>query len=156
MKMLNLSHDLLNNFLPFMLGKINRVSFGLLSKQDLKIALAGGGNNVSLTRRLAAIPYVGKDVPSRASQFSHPDVVIGLTTLAYRYEGLRFVDFENCLPELREQLDSEYGPYHKRPSALRYKAWVEAAGARFVVHVKEKEGTKKVLLTKLNRSCGPQ
>ncbi len=131
MKMLNLSHDLLNNFLPFMMGKINRVSFGLLSKQDLKLALAGSsGNNVSLTRRLAAIPYVGKDVPSRASQFSHPDVVIGLTTLAYRYEGLRFVDFENCLLELREQLDSEYGPYHKRPSSLRYKAWVEAAGGK--------------------------
>lgn len=142
MKMLNLSHDLLNNFLPFMLGKINRVSFGLLSKQDLKIALAGGGNNVSLTRRLAAIPYVGKDVPSRASQFSHPDVVIGLTTLAYRYEGLRFVDFENCLLELREQLDSEYGPYHKRPSALRYKAWVEVAGGK-VRGPREGEGGDK-------------
>lgn len=31
----------------------------------------------------------GKDVPSRASEFAHPDVVIGLTILAYRYEGLR-------------------------------------------------------------------
>jgi Protein of unknown function (DUF3638)/Protein of unknown function (DUF3645) len=131
MKMLNLSHDLLNNFLPFMLGKINRVSFGLLSKQDLKLALSSAkGNTVSLTRRLAAIPYVGKDVPSRASQFSHPDVVIGLTILAYRYEGLRFVDFENCLLELREKLDSEYGPYHKRPSALRYKEWVEVSGGK--------------------------
>jgi hypothetical protein len=129
MKMLNLSHDLLNNFVPFMLGKINRVSFGLLSKTDTKEAMEGGGN-VSLTRRLAAIPFVGKDVPSRASQFSHPDVVIGLTTLAYRYEGLRFTDFENCLLELREMLDTEYGPYHKRPSSLRYKAWVEAAGGK--------------------------
>lgn len=129
MKMLNLSHDLLNNFVPFMLGKINRVSFGLLSKSDMKFA-EGGGGNLSLTRRLAAIPFVGKDVPSRASQFSHPDVVIGLTTLAYRYEGLRETDFENCLIELREMLDSEYGPYHKRPSSLRYKAWVEAAGGK--------------------------
>jgi hypothetical protein len=130
MKMLNLSHDLVNNFLPFMLGKINRVSFGLLSKQEMKYAMEGSDKNISLTRRLAAIPFVGKDVPSRASQFSHPDVVIGLTTLAYRYEGMRFVDFENCLLELREQLDSEYGPYHKRPSSLRYKVWVEAAGSK--------------------------
>ena len=36
-----------------------------------------------------AVPFVGKDVPSRSSEFAHPDVVIGLTILAYRYEGLR-------------------------------------------------------------------
>ena len=129
MKMLNLSHDLLSNFLPFMLGKINRVTFGLLSKTDLKQSLETD-SNISLTRRLAAIPFVGKDVPSRASQFSHPDVVIGLTIMAYRYEGMRLTDFENVLLELRERLDSEYGPYHKRPSALRYKAWVEEAGGK--------------------------
>lgn len=27
-----------------------------------------------------------QDVPSRSSEFAHPDVAIGLTTLAYRYE----------------------------------------------------------------------
>ena len=31
-----------------------------------------------------AIPFVGKDVPSRASEFAHPDIIIGLTVLAYR------------------------------------------------------------------------
>ena len=52
MKMLNLSHDSLNNFLPFMMGKINQVSFGLLSKQDLKLALVGSrGNSTSLTQK---------------------------------------------------------------------------------------------------------
>lgn len=35
------------------------------------------------------MPFVGKDVPSRSSEFAHPDVLIGLTTLAYRYSGLR-------------------------------------------------------------------
>ena len=29
------------------------------------------------SRKLLAVPFVGKDVPSRASEFSHPDVVIG-------------------------------------------------------------------------------
>mmetsp|Transcript_14755 Transcript_14755/g.40767 ORF Transcript_14755/g.40767 Transcript_14755/m.40767 type:complete len:3812 (+) Transcript_14755:277-11712(+) len=129
MKMLNLSHDLLRNFLPHVMSKINRVSFGLLSKQDLKQALELEPN-ISLARRLAAIPFVGKDIPSRASQFSHPDIVIGLTINAYRYEGLRFTDFENVLFALREQLDSEFGPYHKRPAALLYKSWVEAAGGK--------------------------
>ena len=129
MKMLNLSHDLLRNFLPHVISKINRVGYGLLSKFDLKQALEMDPN-VSLARRLAAIPFVAKDIPSRASQFSHPDIVIGLTILAYRYEGLRFTDFENVLLILREQLDSEFGPYHKRPAALLYKAWVEEAGGK--------------------------
>jgi hypothetical protein len=31
-----------------------------------------------------AVPFVGKDVPSRASEFAHPDVLIGLTILAFR------------------------------------------------------------------------
>ena len=29
------------------------------------------------SRKLLAIPFTGKDVPSRASEFAHPDVVIG-------------------------------------------------------------------------------
>ena len=127
MKMLNLSHDLLTNFVPHVISKINRVSFGLLSKYDMKNSEE---KHISLSRQLAAIPFIGKDIPSRASQFSHPDIVIGLTILAYRYEGLRFTDFENVLTELREKLDSEFGPYHKRPSALRYREWVEAAGGK--------------------------
>lgn len=129
MKMINLSHDLLRNFLPHVLSKINRVSFGLLSKQDLKQALETDPN-ISLARRLTAVPFVGKDIPSRASQFSHPDVVIGLTILAYRYEGLRFTDFENVLISLREELDAQFGPFHKRPASLKYKAWVEEAGGK--------------------------
>ena len=76
------------------------------------------------------MPFVGKDVPSRASQFSHPDIVIGLTTLAYRYEGIRMTDFKAALQELRDMQDGEFGPYHKRPSALRWVSWVEAAGGK--------------------------
>ena len=129
MKMLNLSHDLIRNFIPHVLSKINRVGFGLLSKSDLKLSIETDPN-IALTRRLAAIPFVGKDVPSRASQFSHPDIVIGLTILAYRYEGLRFTDFITLITELREKLDTEIGPYHKRSSALRYKSWVEEAGGK--------------------------
>jgi len=143
MKMLNLSHDILRNYLPHVMSKIDRVSFGLLSKGDLKLSLENDPN-ISLTRRLAAIPFVGKDIPSRASQFSQPDIVIGLTILAYRYEGLRFSDFENVMMELRDQLDAEFGPLHKRPSALRYKEWVEEAGGKVRgPREGEKEGGEK-------------
>jgi hypothetical protein len=34
------------------------------------------------SRSKMAIPFVGKDVPSPASEFAHPDVIIGLTVLA--------------------------------------------------------------------------
>ena len=39
MKLVNLSHDLLRTFMPHLLGKIDRVSFGLLSPNDLKLAI---------------------------------------------------------------------------------------------------------------------
>lgn len=29
--------------------------------------------------------FIGKDVPSKASEFAHPDVIIGLSVLAYRF-----------------------------------------------------------------------
>ena len=129
MRMINLGHDLLRTLIPHVLSKINRVTFGLLSKTELKQFMENDPN-ISLTRQLAAVPFVGKDVPSQASQFAHPDIVIGLSLLAYRYEGLRMSDFMNVLEELREQLESEVGPIHKRPSYMRWVYWVEEAGAK--------------------------
>ena len=74
----------MHTVLPFCLSKIDRVAFGLLSTDQLRRARAFGGANLPRKRRLLAVPYVGKDTPSRASEFSHPDVVIALTILAYR------------------------------------------------------------------------
>ena len=31
-----------------------------------------------------AVPFLGKDVPSKSSEFAHPDITIGLTVMAYR------------------------------------------------------------------------
>ena len=108
-KMLNLCHDWLKSFLPHVLAKINRVSFGLLSAEDLE--KAKDDPRMPKSRKLLAVPFVGKDVPSRASEFSHPDVVIGLTILAYRYEGLRPTDFDQVLRRLRKEMMFEGGPY---------------------------------------------
>ena len=58
------------------------------------------------TRRLLAVPFVGKDAPSPSSEFAHPDVAIGLTALAYRYEGLRTRDFGLVLDHLRATMDT--------------------------------------------------
>lgn len=91
-QLLNLSHDWLQSYLPHVLGKINRVNFGLLTAADYARAIALDPQ-MPKSRKLLAVPFVGKDVPSRSSEFAHPDVVIGLSIAAYRYEGLRLMDF---------------------------------------------------------------
>jgi len=121
--MINMCHDMLADFAPFLLSKVDRVNFGLLNKAQIE-----AGKNMPHSRKLSAIPFVGKDVPSRASQFSHPDVVIGLTILAFRYEGLRYEDFVNVLTEMKERLDGEFGPLRKRKTSKLYESWVELAG----------------------------
>lgn len=92
LKLLNLSHDWLHSFLPFVLEKVNRVSYGLMTDTELTEALVVDPR-MPKSRRLTAVPFVGKDVPSPKSEFSHPDVLIGLTDLAYRYQGL----WKRCL-----------------------------------------------------------
>jgi len=83
------------------------------------------------SRLKLAIPFLGKDVPSTASEFAHPDIIIGLTVLAYRYEGFRQTDFEqDLMPLLRSNFEAEAGPYRSRPSSMMYNTWVEAAGGR--------------------------
>ena len=84
----------------------------------------------SFSFRFVAVPFVGKDVPSRASEYSHPDVVIGVTTLAFRYEGLRPADFRRLLRAMHGGMGHESGPYAKRPSCLEFRTWVELAGGR--------------------------
>lgn len=74
---------------------------------------------------------MGKDVPSRASEFAHPDIIIGLTILAYRYQGLRKLDFEqDVITLLRAEFEKEVGPFQLRKSAQRYETWVMQAGGK--------------------------
>lgn len=47
-----------------------------------------------INRSRLAIPFVGKDVPSASSEFANPDIVIGLTLLAFHYEGMRLRDVQ--------------------------------------------------------------
>lgn len=128
-KVLNISHDWLVSFMPFLLGKIDRVSFGLLRPADLERAMVTSPK-MPRSRKMLAVPFVGKDVPSTASEFSHPDIVIGLTTLAYRYEGLRETDFARIIRELQEDLQSEVGNYNDRQSWHTFAKWVALSGGR--------------------------
>jgi len=118
-KLLHLSHDWLTSFMPHVLAKINRVSFGLLTAEDLPRV----DQNMPNSRRLMAVPFVGKDCPSHASEFSHPDILIGLTVLAYRYEGCRRSDVRRVVATLQRQMRNQVGPFSARPASLLFESW---------------------------------
>ena len=126
-KLLNLCHHWLATYLPHCLAKINRVSFGLLSAEDCAVALAADPH-VPRSRLKLAVPFIGKDVPSKSSEFAHPDVIIGLTVLAYRYSGLRKDDYIDIVDSLTSEFTREIGPAKDRSSNLRHEKWVHAAG----------------------------
>lgn len=128
-KLLNLSYDWLRTFLPHILAKVNRVSFGLLSSKDCLQALEDDAM-VPQSRLKLSVPFVGKDVPSKSSEFAHPDVILGLTILGYRYSGMRFEDFSDLIDSLSAEFSQEIGPPRDRPSSQRHEAWVLSAGGR--------------------------
>jgi hypothetical protein len=88
---------------------------------------------------MTSIPFVGKDVPSSRSEFAHPDVVISLTILGFRYEGLRKTDFKALMKGVQQTLWDEDGPYERRPSARRFAEWVKLAGGRVRGSVREEK-----------------
>ena len=67
------------------------------------------------------MPFIGKDVPSEASEYSQPEVGIGLTILALRHEGMRRDAVASMLRGLRDDFAQQHGVASKRPAALAYK-----------------------------------
>ena len=131
LKVLNISRTWLTSILPHVLSKIHRVSFGLLHPEDEERWKAEEGVVGELrmppSRRLLAIPFVGKDVPSRSSEFAHPDVLIGSSIMAFRYNGLRRSDLFNVLNVLQVSMRGEPGPYSERPSHIIFEEWKDRA-----------------------------
>jgi hypothetical protein len=85
-KMLNLGHDWLTSYLPFVLQKVNRVHFGLLQPHDIKL-LEDQDVKIPTSRKLVAVPFVAKDVPSRSvCSFYSPQIII--TYDIFSYESL--------------------------------------------------------------------
>jgi hypothetical protein len=67
-----------------------------------------------------AVPYRAKDSPTPRSEFSHPDVVIILTSLCYYYDGLTDEDMFITLGHLvdTDQADAEYQVWAKAAPGL--------------------------------------
>ena len=133
LQMLNLGHDWLNLIGPHCLSMVDRVKFGVLSASDQKrLQTMYKGLVITESRKLCAVPFVGKDVPSRSSEFAHPDITISLTILAYRYGGLRRDMFEQMLDTLIREMYNQAGgrDYADTPAARMYKRWVALLGVR--------------------------
>jgi hypothetical protein len=81
-------------------------------------------DKMPLSRKLSAVPFIAKDVPSRSSEFAHPDVVIGTTILAFRYEGLRITDVRDVLVQMKQDYSLQTGPAEKRPASVQYRRWL--------------------------------
>ena len=119
-KLLNLVGNWVTSLAAHILSKINRVGYGILHEADISLI---DRDNTPLGRLLMAIPFVGKDVPSKASEFAHPDVLIGLTVLAYRYEGLRASDVTSIITQLKKDYSHQIGPRESRPASILFDQW---------------------------------
>ncbi|KUJ21678.1 uncharacterized protein LY89DRAFT_637548 [Mollisia scopiformis] len=67
-----------------------------------------------------AVPYRAKDNPTARSEFSHPDVVIVLTSLTHYYGGLQDDDLSMAFAHLlrSDQADIEYGVWVRDAPSL--------------------------------------
>ena len=153
LQLVNLAKDWLVSFLPHALSKINRVHYGLVHDEDIERwkqmeAAAQGVTpddsefSIGLSRLLLAVPFSGKDVPSRNSEFAHPEVLIGLTILAYRYEGLRKRDLVTTIKSLKQRVAAEKGPFEERPTAILFKKWISGARATVSKELEMTEGAR--------------
>jgi hypothetical protein len=122
MCVLNLARNWITSLLPHCLSKVNRVHYGLMKSTD-----ATGGSTSVVPRHVLAVPFLGKDVPSPASEFAHPDVLIGLSFLAYCNEGLRLSDMKILVSHLKRNLSIEAGPMHERPTSKLFENWLRAS-----------------------------
>lgn len=77
-----------------------------------------------LPEKNIAIPYKGKDAPSSRSDFSHPDVMIGFSILAYLYRGLHRQQIKATLLHLKRTKDLTIADKILRSWVQLSKPWI--------------------------------
>jgi hypothetical protein len=73
-----------------------------------------------LPRTKLAVPYRSKDSPSPRSEFSHPEVIVALTSLTYYYGGLSDDELFDTFAHLAksDQKDAEYNDWVRDLKAM--------------------------------------
>jgi hypothetical protein len=119
----SVARDSLLVFAPHVLCKRLGVHFGLLPDAPG----SGDADQESAARRLLAVPFAGRGVPSVSSEFASPDAALAATLSAYAQGGLRMSDCRRLLAELRRRLSAESGPLPHRPVYRLFTAWTDAS-----------------------------
>ena len=132
MQCVNLARDWVTTFMPHCMSKINRVSYGLLTPRDVARYTPEALARMPRSRKLLAVPFVGKDVPSDASEFAHPEVLIGLSICAMRYEGVREGDLKVVMKSLKSDLQHEPGRMEHRPTRVLFSDWLSRADNDYI------------------------
>jgi len=116
----------LDSFAPHALSKRFGVHYGLLDDDDDE---AAPPRQESAARRLLAVPFLGRGVPSPASEFASPDAALAFAVAAYAHQGLRLSDARRLLAELRDRMTREPGPVPLRPAHRLFASWAESGKA---------------------------
>ncbi|CAK0885167.1 unnamed protein product [Prorocentrum cordatum] len=127
-RVLNKCREWICALLVHCLSKRNRIDYGLLIAADAENKVVATVEQAS--RQVMAVPFTGKDRPSQAAEFASPDVAIGLTYLAYHYEGLRRFMFHILVMLLKEEMKKEPGPFSIRAHWKVFQDWIEEAKNR--------------------------
>jgi hypothetical protein len=104
------------------------------------------------SRYKLAIPFVGKDTPSSASEYAHPDVIIGLSLTGYRVQKLRKGDVDDLVRILKRKLANEHGHPQDKPTEKLYRRWVNEAGH----HVSGDSETASIPTLQSGRTVGDE
>jgi hypothetical protein len=128
--LINLAQSILCKVLPHILSKTNCVHYGLL-KLNLDGNFCIDTNQIEPpSRALLAVPFTGKDTPSKNSEFASPDIRLMSTAFAYKYQGLRLPDVSGLVRNLKLQLKNEVGPMVYRQQYIIFSDWLSIAVAQ--------------------------
>ena len=136
---MNLARQWVRTVLPHCISKRHRVEYGLIYSADIIRWKRLKGDKEKMRadedpldvyeyqapvgRRFLAVPFTGKDVPSSAAEFSSPEVLVGMSILAYWYDGMREADVAKMIARLKEDLQKEGGEMSHRASYTKYEDW---------------------------------
>lgn len=147
---------LLSSFSARLLALRGLVAFGVFEHcLELRYRVQYGLPDPGSRDKRLAIPFHASDVPSERSEFSHPDVAITLTLLAYYHAGLRDNEVREVFAMLLRLDESEqvrhYGQWFARVrNGLTSK---ERAVLADVHHLSLSDARQVALLCRVFRFC---
>ena len=111
--------------------EVKRLRFLEKGKKDLY-------EDLTATRRMLAVPFVGKGVPARVSEFASPEMMIGMTVLAYHVEGLRVSDVKGLVRYFSDKLNDQLGNMKTRSARIEFENFLQDEKERLQTEAKQK------------------